>query len=101
VKLTLGQIADWIHAEGVFDTNAEALGYSIDSRTIAAGDLFFPGQRQERVCFSVPCSPQIRTLELLSSFICSSDSWRRSVFPSTTTCCKTSVCFIDAMTKSP
>jgi UDP-N-acetylmuramoyl-tripeptide--D-alanyl-D-alanine ligase len=41
VKLTLGQIADWIHAEGVFDTNAEATGYSIDSRTIAAGDLFF------------------------------------------------------------
>ncbi len=41
MKLTLGQIADWIHAEGVFDTNAEALGYSIDSRTIGAGDLFF------------------------------------------------------------
>jgi UDP-N-acetylmuramoyl-tripeptide--D-alanyl-D-alanine ligase len=41
VKLTLGQIADWIHAEGVFDTSAEALGYSIDSRTIGAGDLFF------------------------------------------------------------
>ena len=41
MKLTLGQIADWIHAEGVFDTGAEALGYSIDSRTLAAGDLFF------------------------------------------------------------
>ena len=41
MKLTLGQIADWIHAEGDFDTNAEALGYSIDSRTIGAGDLFF------------------------------------------------------------
>jgi UDP-N-acetylmuramoyl-tripeptide--D-alanyl-D-alanine ligase len=41
VKLTLGQIADWIHAEGVFDTNAEAVGYSIDSRTIGAGELFF------------------------------------------------------------
>jgi UDP-N-acetylmuramoyl-tripeptide--D-alanyl-D-alanine ligase len=41
VKLTLGQIADWIHAEGEFDTGAEALGYSIDSRTIGAGDLFF------------------------------------------------------------
>jgi len=49
VKLTLGQIADWIHAEGVFDTNAEALGYSIDSRTIAAGDLFFAvrGERMD------------------------------------------------------
>jgi UDP-N-acetylmuramoyl-tripeptide--D-alanyl-D-alanine ligase len=41
VKLTLGTIADWIHAEGDFDEDAEALGYSIDSRTIAAGDLFF------------------------------------------------------------
>jgi UDP-N-acetylmuramoyl-tripeptide--D-alanyl-D-alanine ligase len=41
VKLTLGQIADWIHGEGEFDTSAEALGYSIDSRTIGAGDLFF------------------------------------------------------------
>jgi UDP-N-acetylmuramoyl-tripeptide--D-alanyl-D-alanine ligase len=41
VKLTLGQVADWIHAEGDFDTGAEALGYSIDSRTIGAGDLFF------------------------------------------------------------
>jgi len=49
VKLTLGQIADWIHAEGVFDTNAIALGYSIDSRTIASGDLFFAvrGERMD------------------------------------------------------
>jgi UDP-N-acetylmuramoyl-tripeptide--D-alanyl-D-alanine ligase len=41
MKLTLGQITDWIHAEGDFDTAAEALGYSIDSRTIGAGELFF------------------------------------------------------------
>ena len=41
MKLTLGQVADWIHAEGDFTTNAEALGYSIDSRTIASGELFF------------------------------------------------------------
>jgi UDP-N-acetylmuramoyl-tripeptide--D-alanyl-D-alanine ligase len=41
VKLTLGQIADWIHADGEFDTSAEALGYGIDSRTIGAGELFF------------------------------------------------------------
>lgn len=41
MKLTLGQVADWIHAEGDFDTSAEALGCSIDSRTINAGDLFF------------------------------------------------------------
>jgi UDP-N-acetylmuramoyl-tripeptide--D-alanyl-D-alanine ligase len=41
MKLTLGQIGDWIHAEGIFDTSAEASGYSIDSRTIGAGELFF------------------------------------------------------------
>jgi len=41
LKLTLGQIADWIHAEGDFTTNREAVGYSIDSRTIGAGELFF------------------------------------------------------------
>ena len=41
MKLTLGRIADLIHAEGDFTTNVEATGYSIDSRTIAAGDLFF------------------------------------------------------------
>jgi UDP-N-acetylmuramoyl-tripeptide--D-alanyl-D-alanine ligase len=41
VKLTLGQVADWIHAEGDFPDDAEALGYSIDSRTIAVGELFF------------------------------------------------------------
>jgi UDP-N-acetylmuramoyl-tripeptide--D-alanyl-D-alanine ligase len=41
MKLTLGQIADWIHADGEFDTSAEALGYAIDSRTIGAGELFF------------------------------------------------------------
>jgi UDP-N-acetylmuramoyl-tripeptide--D-alanyl-D-alanine ligase len=41
MKLTLGQVADWIHAEGNFATETQSLGYSIDSRTIAAGELFF------------------------------------------------------------
>jgi len=41
MKLTLGRIADWIHAEGTFDSTAEAVGYSIDSRTIGANELFF------------------------------------------------------------
>jgi UDP-N-acetylmuramoyl-tripeptide--D-alanyl-D-alanine ligase len=41
VKLTLGQVADWIHADGEFDTLAEAVGYGIDSRTIGAEELFF------------------------------------------------------------
>ena len=39
MKLTLGRVADWIHAEGNFPANAEASGYSIDSRTIAAGEI--------------------------------------------------------------
>ncbi len=41
MRLKLGQVADWIHAEGDFTTSAEALGYSIDSRTVGAGELFF------------------------------------------------------------
>src|SRR6185437_9544262 len=41
MKLTLGQIADWMHAEGDFPDEAVAQGYSIDSRTIAADELFF------------------------------------------------------------
>ena len=41
MKLMLGQVADWIHAEGDFTTSFEAVGYSIDSRTIGAGELFF------------------------------------------------------------
>ena len=41
MKLTLGQVADWIHADGEFDTSAEVVGYAIDSRTIGAGELFF------------------------------------------------------------
>src|SRR5437764_199385 len=41
MKLTLGQVADWIHADGEFDTLSEAVGYGIDSRTIGAGELFF------------------------------------------------------------
>ncbi|HZY74508.1 MAG TPA: Mur ligase domain-containing protein, partial [Edaphobacter sp.] len=41
MKLTLGQIADWIHADGEFDTALEVAGYSIDSRTVGAGELFF------------------------------------------------------------
>ena len=48
MKLTLGQIADLLHAEGDIDTSAQALGYSIDSRTLNAGDLFF-AVRGERV----------------------------------------------------
>ncbi len=49
MKLTLGQVADWIHAEGDFTTNSEATGYSIDSRTIGAGELFFAvtGERMD------------------------------------------------------
>lgn len=41
MKLTLGQIADWIRAEGDFDTGVHVEGYSIDSRTVGASELFF------------------------------------------------------------
>ena len=44
MNLKLGQIADWIHAEGDPDLCIEVTGYSIDSRTVAAGELFFAVQ---------------------------------------------------------
>ncbi len=41
MKLTLEQAAEWMGALGVFDGAAIATGYSIDSRTIQPGELFF------------------------------------------------------------
>jgi UDP-N-acetylmuramoyl-tripeptide--D-alanyl-D-alanine ligase len=41
MRLPLARIADFIGASGEFNANAVASGYSIDSRTIAPGDLFF------------------------------------------------------------
>ncbi|HYA24768.1 MAG TPA: UDP-N-acetylmuramoyl-tripeptide--D-alanyl-D-alanine ligase [Terriglobales bacterium] len=41
MKLPLSRIAEFIAASGNFDQNSVALGYSIDSRTIQPGQLFF------------------------------------------------------------
>ena len=41
MRLPLGRIAEFIEAAGEFDANAVAGAYSIDSRTLAPGDLFF------------------------------------------------------------
>jgi UDP-N-acetylmuramoyl-tripeptide--D-alanyl-D-alanine ligase len=41
VKLTLSKIAEFISATGEFPREEVGQGYSIDSRTIRAGDLFF------------------------------------------------------------
>jgi UDP-N-acetylmuramoyl-tripeptide--D-alanyl-D-alanine ligase len=41
VKLPLSRIAEFLSTGGDFDPNAVAQGYSIDSRTIQAGELFF------------------------------------------------------------
>ena len=41
MKLSLGQIAEFLNASGEYDPKAVAVGYSIDSRTIRPGELFF------------------------------------------------------------
>lgn len=41
MKLQLSRIAEFISATGRFDPNAVASGYSIDSRTVQPGELFF------------------------------------------------------------
>jgi UDP-N-acetylmuramoyl-tripeptide--D-alanyl-D-alanine ligase len=41
MKLTLARAAEFMPATGNFDPHAVAGGYSIDSRTLQAGDLFF------------------------------------------------------------
>jgi UDP-N-acetylmuramoyl-tripeptide--D-alanyl-D-alanine ligase len=41
MNLPLARIAEFLHASGDFDPNAIAIGYSIDSRTIRPGELFF------------------------------------------------------------
>lgn len=41
MKLPLSRVAEFLAATGEFDHNASAQGYSIDSRTIQPGELFF------------------------------------------------------------
>ena len=47
MKLPLWRIAEFAEAKGEFDQELVALGYSIDSRTVSAGDVFIalPGER--------------------------------------------------------
>ncbi len=41
MRLTLELAAQWMQAVGEFDAQATATGYSIDSRTVQSGELFF------------------------------------------------------------
>ena len=49
MKLSLSRIADFLAASGQFDHQTVARGYSIDSRTVNPGDLFFAvkGERMD------------------------------------------------------
>ena len=44
MKLTLSRIAEFIAATGQYDGHATAQGYSIDSRTVQPGEIFFAVQ---------------------------------------------------------
>ena len=58
MKLPLARVAEFLSATGEFDHQAVAQGYSIDSRTLQPGELFFavrghrrdPGLPQCRGC---------------------------------------------------
>ena len=41
MKLTLSRAAEFMPATGEFDSRSSRHGYSIDSRTLQPGDLFF------------------------------------------------------------
>ena len=41
MRLSLPRIAEFIAATGHFDSSATAQGYSIDSRTVQTGELYF------------------------------------------------------------
>ena len=41
MKLPLWRVADFVEASGSYDGEQVASGYSIDSRTVQPGDLFF------------------------------------------------------------
>ena len=41
MRLTLGRVVEFVAGTSEVDHNAQALGYSIDSRTVQAGELFF------------------------------------------------------------
>src|SRR5271169_6087201 len=49
MKLPLSRVAEFLSAAGEFDHEAVAQGYSIDSRTIEPGELFFAvkGERMD------------------------------------------------------
>ena len=53
MKLPLSRIGEFLAASGEFDHKALALGYSIDSRTIRPGELFFAvkGERRDGHAF--------------------------------------------------
>ncbi|HEY3841046.1 MAG TPA: Mur ligase domain-containing protein, partial [Bryobacteraceae bacterium] len=49
MKLALSRVAEFLSATGEFDLHAIAQGYSIESRTIKPGELFFAvkGERMD------------------------------------------------------
>jgi len=56
MKLPLGRVAEFVSASGEFDRQAIALAYSLDSRTIQPGELFFAvrGERFDGHDFVLP-----------------------------------------------
>jgi len=75
VILELGRIAEFTGAAGDFDHSAQAMGYSIDSRTLAPGDLFiairgerFDGHDFVEKALATGASAAVVAREKLSAF---------------------------------
>ena len=67
MKLTLARIAEFVSASGEFSREEVAQGYSIDSRTVGPGQLFFAvkGERLDGHDFVEQALQKINSLDFL------------------------------------
>ena len=60
MRLTLGRAGEFISASGDFPHEAHIEGYSIDSRTVQRGELFFAVKGERPQSFFFLCSASVK-----------------------------------------